>query len=149
MKHPLTRTLDEFAHWQRKFAAEMKLNFNPGAWINNFLSGNHNGHLEGAQSLDPTTVYREAMQGAYHLQGPWARAQAGLEGEVTGAAAYMGSAGGSIFRATTWTDRLFGEPTRMPAAPSTPAASSKTPTCPSSTTRVNLPAASMPYACPG
>ena len=36
--------------------------------------------------------------------------QAGLEGEVTGAAAYMGSAGGSIFRATTWTDRLFGEP---------------------------------------
>ena len=50
------------------------------------------------------------MQGAYNLQGPWARAQAGLAGEVTGAATYMGAAGGSIFRATTWTNRLFGEP---------------------------------------
>ncbi len=110
VKNPLTRTLDELAHWMRKFAAEMKLNFNPGAWINNFLSGNFTGNFEGAQSLAPTAAYQDAMQRAYHLQGPWARAQAGLAGEVTGASTYLGSKGGSIFRATTWTDRLFGEP---------------------------------------
>ena len=70
----------------RKFAAELKLNFNPGAWGKNFLTGNVTGLVEDAGSLAATTDYRAAMQGAYNLQGPWARTQAGLAGEVTGAA---------------------------------------------------------------
>ena len=73
-KNIVTLLLDEQAHWQRKFAAETKLNFNPGAWVKNFLTGNVTGLVEGAGSLAPTDDYRATMQGAYNLQGPWAGA---------------------------------------------------------------------------
>ena len=147
-KNIVTLLLDEQAYWQRKFAAETKLNFNPGAWVKNFLTGNVTGLVEGAGSLAPTDDYRATLQGAYNLQGPWAQGASRVWRAKSPA------------RRPTWAPpaaassapppgptACLANRTRMPAAPSTPAALSKTPRSGSSTTPVNLPGASTP-GCP-